>query len=226
MCFDYGKNKPKQAKNRNHQEQNLAENVKGLPVQTNDIIKKDISTNSNENIRTENNHILENKNQFNLNRRDNLFKNENTNKDKQVLNIRPDCDVSPETLKVNIKIVGDSMINRTSPVVLSSKCKNRFRIKPYGGAISEDLVDHIRPTLRKKLDVTAVHIATNDIANDDCLSLHINLNKIRELVIELSPSTKIVPSSVVLPHGKNNINIKVNLDIRIIWQFCKTNKLD
>ena len=84
----------------------LVENIKGLPTKTNDIIKKDISTKNNENSLTENDHILENKNQFNLNKRDNLLKNDNTDQDKQVSNIRPDSGVSPETFtpKLNIKV--------------------------------------------------------------------------------------------------------------------------
>ena len=67
--------------NRSHQEQKLAENVKGLSTSTNDIIKADISTNNNENAITENNHILENNNKFNLNRRDKLLKKGNTDKE-------------------------------------------------------------------------------------------------------------------------------------------------
>ena len=86
------------------------------------------------------------------------------------------------------------------------------------------LVDHIRPTLRRKPDVIAIHIGTNDITNDDCSSLHFNLNKIRELVIELSPSTKIVLSFIILRHEKSNINVKVNRGNEIIKQFCKTKK--
>ena len=86
------------------------------------------------------------------------------------------------------------MINGITPVELSSQCKHRFRIKTYGRTISEDLVDHIHPTLRRKPDVIAIHIGTNDITNKDCSSLQINLSKIRDLVTELSPSTKIKSS--------------------------------
>ena len=48
-------------RNRNHQEQKLAENVKGLPTSTNDIIKVVILTNSNKDALKENHHVLENK---------------------------------------------------------------------------------------------------------------------------------------------------------------------
>ena len=104
--------------------------------------------------------------------------------------------------------------------------KHRFRIKLYGRAICEDLVDHICPTLRRKPDVIATHIDINDITKDNYSSLQINLNKIRELVTELSPSRKIVLASIILRHKKSNINVKVNRKNEIIKQFYKTNKLD
>ena len=108
-----------------------------------------------------------------MNRRDKLLKNYNTDKENQVSNIRLVCNLSPETSspKLNIEIVGDSMINGITPTGLSSKCKNRFRIKPYEGAISEDLVDHICSVLRRKPDVIAMHIGTNDMTNNDFSSL-------------------------------------------------------
>ena len=97
-------------------------------------------TNNNEEALTENNSILKNNNKSNLNRTDKFLKNDNTHKEKQVSNIRPDCSVSPETssLKLNIEIVGNLMINGIAPVGLSSKCKLKFRIKLYGGGICED----------------------------------------------------------------------------------------
>ena len=85
----------------------------GLPTSTNDIIKADISTNNNESSLIENYHIqIQNNNKSNLNRRDELLKNDNTDNKKQVSNIRPDCGVSPKSSsqKLNIEIVRDSII--------------------------------------------------------------------------------------------------------------------
>ena len=87
-------------------------------------------------------------------------------------------------------------------------------------------VDHIHPTLRGRPDAIATHNGTNDIANDDCSSLQINLIKICELVTELSLSTKILLSSIILRPDKSNINVKVDHGNEIIEQFRKTNKLD
>ena len=104
-----------------------------------------------------------------MNRREKLLKNDSTDKEKHVSNIRSDCAVSPETSssKLNIEIVGDSMINGITSVGLSSKCNHQFQIKTYRGAIPEDLVNHICPTLRRKPDMTAIHIGTNNITNND-----------------------------------------------------------
>ena len=63
--------------------------------------------------------------------------------------------------------------------------------------ISEGLVNHTHLALTRKPDVIAIHIGINDITNDNCVSHQINLNEIRELVTELSPSTKIVLSSII-----------------------------
>ena len=63
----------------------------GIPTSTNDIIKANILTINNEDALAENNHIqIQNNNKSNLNRRDKLLKNDSTDKEKQVSNIRPD----------------------------------------------------------------------------------------------------------------------------------------
>ena len=56
-------------------------------------------------------------------------------------------------------------------------------------------------------------------------SLQTNLGKICKLVTELS-SIKIVLSSIILCHDKNNTKVKVNCGNEILKQFCKTNKLN
>ena len=63
----------------------------GIPKSINDIIKANILTINNEDALAENNHIqIQNSNKSNLNRRDKLLKNDSTDKEKQVSNIRPD----------------------------------------------------------------------------------------------------------------------------------------
>ena len=79
-----------------------------------------------------------------MNRRDRLLKNDNTDKEKQVPNIRPDFGVSLETSspKLSIEIVGDLIINGITPVRLSSKCKHRFRIKPEKSLLANNFIEY------------------------------------------------------------------------------------
>ena len=181
-------------------------------------------TKNNEEALTENNHILENNNKFNLNRRNKFLKNGKTDKEKGVSNIRLDCALSPETSspKLSTEIVGDLIINGITHVDLSSKCKYKFQIKPYGGQISEDFVNNIRLTLRRKPVVIAIHLGTNGITNDDCSSLQINITKsvVSYRTISINEYRR------TLRHDKSNINVKINRRNEIIQQFCKTNKLD
>ena len=162
----------------------------------------------------ENYHIqIQNSNKSNLNRRDELLKNDNTDNKKPSFEYPTWLWCITKKFFTEIKHWNCPWFNHKNgitPFELSSKCKHRFRIKPYGGAIAiyEDFVDHICPTLRRKPYVIAIHIGTNDITDYDFSSLQINLSKTPDLVTELSPSTKIVLSSIILRYDKSNINVK------------------
>ena len=98
-------------------------------------MREDISSKNNKQALTENN-----SNQYNFNRRQNLLKDDNTDKgeEKQVSNFRTESGVLPKssTPKLNIKIVGDSTIKGITRVGLRGNCENRFRMKPYRQTIS------------------------------------------------------------------------------------------
>ena len=64
-----------------------------------------MTNDNNEDVLTENNHIVENNNKSDLNRRDTLFENDDTeDKEKRVSNIRPECGESPETTSPKLNI--------------------------------------------------------------------------------------------------------------------------
>ena len=64
-----------------------------------------MTNDNNEDVLTENNHIVENNNKSDLNRRDKLFENDDTeDKEKRVSNIRLECGVSPETTSPKLNI--------------------------------------------------------------------------------------------------------------------------
>ena len=43
---------------------------------------------------------------------------------------------------------------------------NSVKIRCLLGATTDDIIDYVRPTARKKPDMIIIHIATNDIENE------------------------------------------------------------
>lgn len=47
------------------------------------------------------------------------------------------------------------------------KLQHDVKVRPHPGASTEDLIDHLKPILRKKnADVVIIHGGTNDLTND------------------------------------------------------------
>ena len=40
------------------------------------------------------------------------------------------------------------------------------KIRPHPGASTEDLIDHIKPAIRKNPDIVVIHTGTNDLQNN------------------------------------------------------------
>ena len=67
------------------------------------------------------------------------------------------------TSKKEIIIVGDSMIKHVNGREVSRD--NSVKIRCHPGATTDDIIDYVRPTARKKPDMIIIHTGTNDIQN-------------------------------------------------------------
>ena len=95
-----------------------------------------------------------------------------------------------------VYIIGDSMLNGQKEVGFR-KLRHDVKIRPHPGANTEDLIDHIKPILRKKnADVMIIHGGTNDLTSDGETTK--NLETINRIAKKLSPRTKFVISSCVV----------------------------
>ena len=68
--------------------------------------------------------------------------------------------------KNSVIIVGDSMIKHLTGPGISKK--NHIKIKTNPGATTEDIIDYIKPSIRKKPDFLLVHSGTNDLTKRCC----------------------------------------------------------
>ena len=65
--------------------------------------------------------------------------------------------------KNSVIIVGDSIVKRLTGPGISKK--NLIKIKTNPGATTEDIIDYIKPSIRKRPDFLLVHSVTNDFTN-------------------------------------------------------------
>ena len=68
------------------------------------------------------------------------------------------------------------MLNGVQGKELNKNADINIKIRKYPGASSSNILDHIRPSLRKELDQVIIHARTNHIEND-----HSYLNNVKKL---------------------------------------------
>ena len=78
--------------------------------------------------------------------------------------------------KIRVEILGDSMLNGVQEKELNKNADINIKIRKYPGASSTDILDHIRPSLRKEPDQIIIHAGTNDLTND-----HNYLNNVKKM---------------------------------------------
>ena len=83
------------------------------------------------------------------------------------------------------------MLNGIQEKWLNKNADINIKIRKYPGASSNDILDHIKPSLRKEPDQTVINVGTNDLTNDH------NVKKIAKMVRETSKNTKLCFSSLI-----------------------------
>ena len=67
-------------------------------------------------------------------------------------------------VKKNILVIVDSILKNVNGRDVSGG--DSIKIWPHPGASSEDLIDHIKPVMRKNPDIVIIHTGTNDLQNN------------------------------------------------------------
>ena len=117
-----------------------------------------------------------------------------------------------------ITIVGDSMLNGIVDRGLSSR-EHKVWVKNHPGANTEDILDHLKPTLRRKPELVIIHSGTNDITDDKDTILF--LDKAIDLVQKDSPNTEVAISLPIMRKDKEGRYSKKLRDLkRRIQKHC------
>ena len=99
-----------------------------------------------------------------------------------------------------------------------------IKIRKYPGASSTDILDHIRPSLRKEPDQIIIHAGTNDLTNDH--NYLNNVKKIVKMVRETCKNTKLCFSSLICRNDLKDIDEKVKKTNTHLENYCKQQNLD
>ena len=67
-------------------------------------------------------------------------------------------------VKKEVFIIGDSMIKYVNGQEVSRN--NPVKMRSHPGATTDDFIDYVRPTVRKKSNLIIIHTGTNDIQNN------------------------------------------------------------
>lgn len=114
-------------------------------------------------------------------------------------------------------VCGDSMLNSLESNGLSSKRCNT-QIRSFSGATSADLIDLIKPVIKKNPDHIIIHIGKNDLTKSN-IDTTKNIEKIIDNIQENNVDTKISLSKICLREDRKNVNkkrIELNKEIEKI----------
>ena len=136
-------------------------------------------------------------------------------------------DVKPKINKrknTDVEILVDSMLNGIQEKGLNKNADINIKIRKYPGASSTDILDHIRPSLRKEPDQIIIHAGTNDLTSDH--NYLNNVKKIVKMVRETCKNTKLCFSSLICRNDLKDIDEKVKKTNTHLENYCKQQNLD
>ena len=117
-----------------------------------------------------------------------------------------------------VEIIGDSILNNIATHGISRKVN--VAVSNHSGATSEDIIDKIKPIIKKKPDLIIIHIGTNDLTKkvDTIPNLQSIINRIKKK----SAATNLVISSI-LRRDHPDIEEKVIARNKDIEKLCDEN---
>ena len=110
------------------------------------------------------------------------------------------------------------MVNGIQEKGMNKESNMIIKIRKYPGASSTDILDHIKPSLRKDPDQILIHAGTNDLTNDQ--NYLKNVKKIVKLVRETCKDTKLCFSSLICHTDVPDIDEKVSKTNTNLENYC------
>ena len=151
-----------------------------------------------------------------VNKKHDVFENSSKNKGNSSENVKhqnssgkPNVDFNKRNSpKKKVTFIGDSMIKYLRRENLSSK-NYEVKIAAHPGSTTEDLIDYVKPVVRKKkTDFLVIHTGTNDLTNG--VNTMKEIRKIVKCVRDLDKDKKVnIGFSSVISRSDRNLGYEV-----------------
>ena len=126
-----------------------------------------------------------------------------------------------EKERKRVYVLGDSIINGIEEKGLSRN--HIVKVRKYPGDNTEDMIDHVKPIIRKKPDLIIVHFGTNDITAEKDTDK--NTQKVIDMVKAESPDTEIAVSLCTVRKDKQGFAKKVDSHNAILREVATRNNV-
>ena len=125
-------------------------------------------------------------------------------------------------IRKRVYVAGDSIVSGLNEESLSKK--HTVRVRSYPGDTTEDLIDDVKPVMRKNPDLVMISFGTSDIVSNG-VSTKENLQDTIDYMYKHGPRTNTAISLCVIRKDKPGLLKKINARNNIIKDVCITNNL-
>ena len=124
----------------------------------------------------------------------------------------------------DVYIVGDSMLNGLDERKMKTGNGN-VKVRAHPGATVTDMLDYLKPISRKQPSHLILHAGTNDIKSQTPVEIIGNFEKVKDMIANESPETRLVISSLILRNDNIELNSKIRSLNESLRRFCVDNDM-
>ena len=114
------------------------------------------------------------------------------------------------------------MINNVKPHKMKNRLKSSDRVfvKSFPGATVEDMLDYVRPTMKRSPDLIVLHAGTNNLRDEE--PAKIIAENIMKLALEMkNEANDVMVSGLIVRSDDNNLNQKLLEVNKVLVEECK-----
>ena len=124
----------------------------------------------------------------------------------------------------DVYIVGDLMLNGLDERKMK-KGDGNVKVRAHPGATVTDMLHYLKPISQKQPSHLILHEGTNNIKSQTPVEIIGNFEKVKDMIANDSPETRLVISLLILPNDNIELNSKIRSLNELLRKFCVHNDM-